>query len=296
MKMQNLNISILIFFLWTLSSMVQSAFAAERSVSHNLELSDPKKPAKIEVSLMVGKIIVEGFKGKTVQIKATVNELDKVKEDHWGVNVNTHVNTETHGDSSESRPSTKGLKRVKKTNVNIDIEERNNRVSIESHNRRDNIELVLKVPFNSSLELEVNKGHGIKVTNVYGEIEIESVRGPISVKGVRGSIVAESSRSDMSIVFDEFNLQKPSSLTVHRGNIDVTLPAKTSALIDVKNYDGEIFSGIDAEFKNVDKVEKGKGKGHQKITIGGSMQANLNDGKQKLLLNTFRGDIFVRSK
>ncbi len=296
MKIYRLNATLLMLVMCALSSIATSANAAERSVSHNLELTDPNKPAKIDVSLMSGKITVEGYKGKTVKIQATVNDLDKVKEDSWGVNVNTHVNTKIHGDAGENRPSTKGLKRVKKTNVNIDIEERNNRVSIESHNNRDSIELILKVPFNASLELEVNKGQGVSVTNVYGEIEIESVRGPITAKGVRGSIVAESSRSDMTIVFDEFNLEKPSSLTVHRGNIDVTLPSKASALIDVKNYDGEIFSGIAAEFKNVDKVEKGKSKGHQKITIGGSMQANLNGGKQKLLLNTFRGDMFIRSK
>ncbi len=281
-------------------SCVQLAFASERSVSHNLTLSDPSKPAMIEVSLMKGKITVEGYKGKTVDIKATVIDLDKVSDyesQHENkMRINTNVNTNWEHSEQSERPSIKGLKRVKKTNVNIDIEERRNRVSIESHNNRDNINLVLRVPFNSDLELEINKGEGISVNNVYGSIEIESVRGPISAKGVRGSIVAESSRSDMTVVFDQFNQDKPSSLTVHRGNIDVTLPKKASALIEVKNYEGEIYSGLDTEFKNVDKVEKGKNKGHQQITIGGSMEANLNGGKQKLLLHTFRGDMFIRSK
>lgn len=285
-----------VLILLSVSSWSQLAFTQQRTVSHNLELSDPSKPATIDISLMTGKITVEGYKGKTVKIEATVNDLEKVQEDDWEAKVSTKVEVKMYGENNTQRPSTKGLKKIKQTNVNIDIEERKNRVSIESHNKRDNIQLVLKVPFNANLDLEVNRGNGIIVNNVHGTIEIESVRGSISAKGVRSSIVAESSRSDMTIVFDEFNLEKPSSLTVHRGNIDVTLPKKASTLIDVKNYEGEIFSGIEAEFKNVDKVEKGTSRGHQKISIGGSMQAKLNGGKQKLLLNTYRGDMFIRSK
>lgn len=290
-SMIRVPIMLLASALWTLS-----AISAERNVNHSLELSDPSQPAMIDISLMNGKIRVEGYKGKKVEISATVKDLKKIKSNHWDEKVAHEVEKEMSKHGSKTKPSIKGLKRVQKTNVNIEIEEYRNKVSIESHNIKDSIELVLKVPFNSSLELGVNRGEGIQINNVHGNIELESVLGPIIVKGVRGSIVAESSRSDMTIIFDEFNLAKPSSLTVHRGNIDVTLPKKASALIDVKNYEGEIYSGIDAVFKNNDKVEKGKSKGHQQITIGGSMQAKMNAGKQKLLLNTYRGDMFIRSQ
>ena len=67
-------------------------------------------------------------------------------------------------------------------------------------------------------------------------------------------------------------------------------------MIEVKNYEGEIYSGIAANFESVDKVEKDSERGHQQIIIGGTMQANFNGGKQKLLLNTYRGDVFVRNK
>ena len=285
-----------LMFLFCVSVLTQTVESKEKQVSHSLKLSKPDAVVRVDVSLMYGSIQVEGFKGKTVEIQATVKDLTKVKSNDWENAVNREINTHMDGDNQSPTPSKKGLKKVEKTSINLDIEERNNRVSIESHSNRENIELVLKVPFNSNLELAVNRGEGVSIENVYGNIEIETARGPIRAKGIKGSIVAESSRSDITIVFDEFTLKKPSSLTVHRGNIDVTLPKKASALIEVKSYQGEIYSGIDAEFKSVDKVQQNDERGRQQIVIGGTMQAKLNQGKQKLLLNTYRGDVFVRSK
>jgi len=293
MKKYLVRISVVIF---VSISWLMGVQAEERKVTHNLELSDPNKPALIEVSLMQGKVNVEGYKGKTVEIVATVRELSQVRSSNLEDVISAEIVKSLEREEKIARPSIKGLKKVKKTNVNVNIEERNNKVSIESHSSRQNIELSLRVPFNSNLELAVNKGKGIFVNNVYGNIEIESARGPISAKGVKGSIVAESARSDLTVVFDEFNLKKPSSLTVHRGNIDVTLPKKASVNIEVKNYEGEIYSGLNTKFESIDKVEKGSSRGHQQITIGGSMQAKVNGGKQKLLLNTFRGDMFIRNQ
>lgn len=292
MKYFNLKTwAVLIVVSWTIA-----ISAKERTVSHNLELTDPTKVAMIEVSLMQGTINIEGYKGKSVEIVATVSDLAKVRENDWKDALPVKTITHVNGDNERKRPSTKGLKKVEKTNVNIDIEELNNKVSIVSHTSRQNIMLTIKVPFSSNLDIELHRSEGISINNVHGNIEIESSMGPISAKGVRGSIVAESSSSDLSIVFEEFNLDNPSSLTVHRGDIDVTLPKKSSATIEVKNYDGEIFSGLDVEFENVDKVEKGNSRGRQQIVLGGSMQATINGGKQKLKLNTLRGDMFIRTK
>ncbi|MBV1909597.1 MAG: DUF4097 domain-containing protein [Kangiellaceae bacterium] len=286
-----------IVVLLTLNIVVLSSVQAkEKKVSHSLTLTNPDKAARLEVSLMHGKITVEGYKGKSIEIEAVVRELSKETDEFWHERIDVRVDTGMRDETPPKKPSIKGLKKVEKTMVNLDIEERNNRVSIESHARRQDIELVLRVPFNTNVELELNRGNGIFVNNVHGSIEIESAAGPLSAKGVRGSIVAESSSSNITVIYDTFNLEKPSSLTVHRGNIDVTIPKKSSAQIEVKNYEGEIYSGLDTPFQSVDKIEKGKDGKRQQISIGGTMQAKVNGGKQKLLLNTYRGDIFVRTK
>ena len=107
----------------TMVALSPLANSQERSVSHTLKLSDPKKPARVDVSLMNGKIIVEGYKGTQVEIKTTVKDLQKVNGDDWQDRVDTRVDVEINGGSESPKVSTKGLKRVNKASANIDIEE-----------------------------------------------------------------------------------------------------------------------------------------------------------------------------
>jgi len=114
--------------------------------------------------------------------------------------------------------------------------------------------------------------------------------------GIVGPIVAESGREDVIIVFKEFNTEKPSSLNAHRGNIDVSLPKKSKVMIEIKNYQGEIYSGIASKFESIEMVADGDPTSEHHVTvIGAAMVASLNGGTQKLLINTFRADVFVRS-
>ncbi|TQV85823.1 hypothetical protein [Aliikangiella coralliicola] len=266
--------------------------AEPRTIERSISLTDPAKVAELDISLMSGTIAVEGYKGKTIEISVTtgsLKKLGKVKK----AETSTHGKSESH---SSSGRSTKGLKRITNSAIQLYIEERNNKVSIESSQKSHKINVSVKVPFNTNLELELHRGSDINVTNVHGYIDIENPRGAIVATGIKGPIVAESGRKDVTVVFDSFNPKNPSSLTAHRGVIDVTLPKKSKVNIEVKTYQGDIFSGIDAEFRSIDKVDNNKTENRQRISIGGAMAAKLNGGQQKLMLNTFRGDIYIREK
>jgi hypothetical protein len=284
------NKSILSIAIFSIGLLTNTAIA--RDISHTLTLTDPSKPAEIDIELMVGSILVEGYKGNEVIIEGSVKPAKE--DDH----VRAVVRTYTYGEEEKKnkvKPSTKGLKKITNTMLNLEIEEDDNEIQIESHSRTQHVDLRLKVPFNANLELGLHSGESIVVKNVHGEIEIEAVRAPITATGIKGPIVAEGSRSDLKVIFDEFNTEKPSSLTVHRGNIDITLPKKASADVQVKSYEGDLYSGLDAEFKVVDQVNKSKNSKKQKIVLGGAMSAKINGGKQKVLLNTYRGDVYIRS-
>lgn len=257
--------------------------AADREIKHSLSLSNPDKVAKLEVSLSTGSIVVEGYDGKQIEVSAKVKNLMQVKS-----------NDERH--QSKTARSSEGLKKVENKAVYLEIEEDNNEVEIESLNRNQNIALTVKVPFNTNLEIDLHRGEDIKINNVRGEIEVSNHSGAITAVGVRGPIVAEAMRHDLVVVFDEFTTKKPSSLNVHRGNIDVTLPKQSKLTVEVKTYQGEIYSGLETEFKSVDIVEKNDSGRNKKVSFGGAMAATLNKGTQKLHINTFRGDIYLRNK
>ena len=273
------------FFIPLIAGLVFStaAISKDREISHSVKLSDPKKPAQIEASLASGSIRVEGYKGSTVEIVAKIKEMKQVSDS----------NERTEEKTSRS---SKGLKKISNKTIFLEIEEDDNEISIGSMNRNQNIELVLKVPFNSNLELGLHRGEDIVIKDVHGSIEVSNHSGPITATGIRGPIVAESMRHDMVVSFDKFSTGKPSSLNAHRGNIDVTLPEKSQLTIEVKTYQGEIYSGLNAEFASIDTVEKGDSEHEKRTSFGGAMAATLNKGNQKLLINTFRGDIYLRNK
>ena len=267
--------------------------AKEQVYERSISLSEPDKLADIEVMLMNGSISIEGYKGNSIEILARVKSLDKVSEGDERKRLKTKSNKTSQVKKDDPR---KGLTKVANTGMQLEIEKRGNSVSIGTMNRNQYVELTLKVPFKSDLELQLHRGGDINVNNVQGSLDIQNLRGGIKATGIIGPIVAESVRKDVVVVFKSFNAEKPSSLNAHGGNVDISIPKKSKVRIEIKSYQGEIYSGIDSKFESIDNVEEGDANSDRHSTIvGGAMAASLNGGTQKLMINTFKGDVFVRS-
>ncbi len=268
-----------------------SVFSKQRIIERTMSIANAAKAADIEVMLMNGAISIEGYKGDKIQVIAKIDSLDNVTKDKSAKDENPN-DVKSEG----SKKSMKGLKKVTNTAIQLELESRGNTVSIGSLNKKQKIDLVLRVPFNSNLELQLVRGDDIIIKNIHGSIDVQNVKGEIRATGIKGPIVAETLQKGLFVVFDEFDTKKPSSLNSHRGTVDVSYPKKSKVLIEIKTYQGEIYSGIDAEFESVDSVEENQGReNHSVTTIGGVMAAVLNGGAQKTMINTFKGDVIVRS-
>lgn len=263
------KIMIIVFMTMCFASNVM---AQERVISQTLTLSKPNDLAKLEILLLNGSIIVEGSNRKTVEVTASINSLKK--------QVNSVIE--------------KGLKRIENNSVRLAIEENNNQVSIQSNSKNQRVELVVKVPTRTALDLKLNKGATIKITNIHDAIEVMSAQASIIATGINGPIIAESGGKSIQVIFNQFNDKKSSSITAHKGNVDVSLPKNSKVSVEVKSYQGNIYSDINAKFKAIDNIEKNKSQDNQQIIVAGSMVASLNGGSQKLMLTTLKGDIYVR--
>jgi hypothetical protein len=257
--------------------------APAQAENYSLTLSNPDQPANIEVAVLNGSITVEGYEGKTIEITTNLESLESLRnEQEKQDSIEVNIETEMEGDNRKKR-STAGLKKVANNAVQVDIEERNNKVEIASHTRNKHVNLTLKVPFNAKLNLSLHKGGDIRVSDVNGAMELGNARGAIYAENVTGPIVAESHRKDIEVSFKSLEQSAPSSLTSHRGSIDVSLPSTVKAKVEVHTYKGEIYSGLDVDFEADNQVDhKKKGSG-QEIKIGG-------------LMTTYRGDIYIRKK
>jgi len=271
-------------FLAMVASNFQLANAAEKS--YNLPLSNPGEPVSIELEVYRGSISVVGYQGDTVEISAKTSTFSGQDKDLKRVKRKL-------GEHSVAR-STEGLKSVKQQGMRLEIEERDNQVEISSEVSNQHVDLVIKVPQRSSVEVELYKGGDINIDGIQGALELEAYGGMINASNVSGPIVAETARTDIVVSFSDFSTTNPTSLTSHMGNIDVTLTPKTAANINVQTYQGEIFSGLDKEFIAVDEFKKNKKGKKQEIILGGVMQAKVNGGGQDLSLTSYAGNLYIR--
>lgn len=265
--------------------------AAQQEKQYSLELSEPEKTMRLNVELRNGNVIVEGYQGRTVEIMAKINPLSEseLKEVGSHRREKPHINQKVKKSREKS-----GLKSINNISHSLEIQEYNNRVSINSERSSNQIDLIVKVPMSAQVEVSIYRGNEVRVNNIKGPIEIETWKGDIYANNISGPIVAETHQYAIEVVFSEFSDKSPSSLTTYGGDIDVTMPKKAAAKINVQNYQGEILSGLDSEFVATETIKRNKKGSKQEIIVGGQMTADINGGGQHITLTTYSGDILLR--
>lgn len=148
---------------------------------------------------------------------------------------------------------------------------------------------VVKVPNRIRVMIEeVNWGNGdISVSNHNGEIEIQSKIGDVVLKNVTGPVIVNSTSGNAEIVFSRVSASTPSSVSLVSGFLDVTLPASTSADLQLSSLSGEIYTNLDLE------IENGK-EGMMRLGGGKKITGTLNGGGAELKFKAISGDIFLR--
>lgn len=251
--------------------------AAERLV---VPLSDPGKPAAIEVSLVTGSIHVVGTAAREVVIDARSAE----GEDDRGPKI---------AGSGER----KGMKRIPNTAIGLEAEEDGNRVSISADSWSREIALRIEVPAGSSLDLSTVNGGDIEVEGVTGELELSNTNGEIHVKDVKGPVSATTVNGDVSVVFTSAMVAAPMAFSTLNGDVDVTLPASLKANVRLRSDNGEIFSDFDIAMDDTKpEIEEKREGGKYRLVVAREMTGRIQGGGPELFLKTFNGDILLRRK
>ncbi len=283
--MKKLSTTLSLVLVAMLAGSFQIVNAAEKNYS--LALSRPGEPVSIEIEVYRGSVTLVGYKGDTIEINAKTSVFSGNDKDL------KKVKAPKNNNNNPAR-SNKGLKSIKSQSMRLEIEEDNNDVEISSEFSNQHVDLVIKVPQRSSIEVELHKGGDINIDGISGSLELEAYGGMIEAKNISGPIVAETGRTDIVVSFSNFDKTSPSSLTSHMGNVDITLAKKVAANVNVQTYQGEIFSGLDKDFVVIDEIKKNKKGKKQKIVLGGIMQAKVNGGGQALSLTSYSGNLYIR--
>ncbi len=257
----------------------EGAYAQEDTFDRiNVELSDPSKPAYVELSLVNGGVTVTAYDGREVIVEA-------------------EARTRKVFDSKKGRD---GMYRIPVYSTSLEVEEENNRIEISTESWKRTIDVDLKVPRNTSLKLHCVNHGDIYVEGVSGELDVSNVNGSVTLKNVSGSAIAHALNGNLIVTFDSIYRDKPMSFSSLNGDVDVTFPAGLKCDVKIKNDMGDVYS--DFEISRVDKPvdmyeeNREEEEGKYRVRIERTFYGTINGGGPEFFFKNFNGDILIRSK
>jgi hypothetical protein len=258
------------------------AAAQEKSTDRvTVELTDPAKPVFLEIGLINGGITVIGYDGKEVVVEAT-----------------THMKKIEPVKSGSGKGA--GMTKISVNSSSLTVEEYQNKIEIGTNSWATPIDLVVKVPRETSMELSCVNSGDIVVENIKGEIEASNVNGSVTCLGIDGSVVAGAHNGEVRVTFTRVDPEKDMSFSSFNSDVDVTFPAAIKAKIKLKTTRGDIFTDFEVvEIENPDRVtsnNKRESGGKYQVSIDRAFWGNINGGGQEIQFSNFNGDIYIRKQ
>jgi DUF4097 and DUF4098 domain-containing protein YvlB len=231
---------------------------------------------------------------------------------------------------SWQRPEVQVVADSRSDKVEIDADQQANMVEIGTHLLTDNVtpaeleaDYQLTVPEETELTVHNDSGE-VDITQVLGDVSLETVAadvnlqrvtGYISVHTVGGSFTCNqcSGRIEAGSISGAVNLLDSDSSNVQvrtsTGNILLDSDLLSNGLYQLRNYSGQIdvfFSPSDSfdvtaislhgRVENEAKLKQSPGAARHLPPFAHSFIGQLNEGKARLILNSFSGTIGIRRR
>jgi DUF4097 and DUF4098 domain-containing protein YvlB len=277
---------------------VRSATAQQRIV---VPLSDPARPATLDVSLMRGNISISAYEGNEIVIVTSAGDEEESDFEHEVEVEHLEIEHEPEeGDDDVAgapRPSREGLRQIRNSAIGLTAEENANTVTVETDWGGTAVDLEISVPRRTSVQVEMHSGDDLAITGVVGDHELMNARGDIAATDIGGSAVINTSNGDIVASFTEVTSGMAMSFTSFNGDIDVALPAALSATLVISAGRGDVFSDFDFTLEpQAPVVESGAGDGRHRVRLESAMRAVVGGGGPEVRFQTFNGDIVVRRR
>ena len=237
----------------------------------NVPLSRPGEPMKLDISIISAHIEVIGEAREDAQFEVSVME----------------------GSRKIITPS--GTKNLNVGAYSVDIEERDNRISLDADWRANSVHVVARIPVAADLELETVNNGVIKVENITGNLALVNVNGPITATGITGSVIAESVNEDIRVSFDRVEGSDVMSMQSVNGSLILGLPEGTGAELHIDSSEGEITSDFEVDVETSKPiVTRDNSHGGVEVKVESVIIAKVAGGGTVFKLKTLNGDVAIR--
>jgi hypothetical protein len=235
-----------------------------------IPLSRPGEPMSLNIEIISARIEVIGEERKDVQLAVTLSG----------------------GRRKIVMPS--GEKTLAGGGAGLDINERDNRVSIESEGPPDRITIVARVPRRAKLDLSTTNDGEIVVRDIVGDLQLENINGPITATNINGSVIAESVNAPVSIGLAAVAPGGATSLSSLNGQITLALPANARTELHLDSGHGKIVSDFELDVQpSKPLIERNERRGGVSVRMENVIVANLNGGGPVIRIKTLNGGIRI---
>ena len=247
----------------------------------SVALSDPSRPATIQMDTVMGSIMVRGMNRRDIMIEGRAGAGPGPRP------------RRRRGDDE---PPPAGLRRLTQ-NGGFSVEEDRNTVSIDVGPPRQ-VDFIIEVPIRTNLDLETVMG-SIVVDGIEGELEIESVNGTVMLTNVGGSVVAHTVNGKLTATITRAAPEQPMAFTSMNGTIDVTLPAAVKANLKLRSDQGDVYTDFDLQLRrgssnpNPDVNIRRNGR-TRVVDVDNAIYGSVNGGGPDFEMRTFNGNVYVR--
>ncbi|HEY8519341.1 MAG TPA: hypothetical protein VIN61_04630 [Gammaproteobacteria bacterium] len=236
-----------------------------------LPLSDPSRPAVLEVNLFSGDVAITAHDRSEVVIVTSDEDVDEIEREVRG-----------------------GLRRIPNTSIGLTAEERDNRVSISVDWSNRDVDLSIAVPRMTSVHAST-MNDDLVVRGVVGDHELSSQNGDIAAFDVGGSAVVSTMNGDVEVSFAEVDRTKPMSFRSFNGDFEITFPADFSGDLVIAAGRGDVLTDFDVELQpQAAIIERGGDPQRRQIRMEREVRARVGAGGPEIRFKTYNGNIVIR--
>jgi putative adhesin len=264
-------------------------------------LSDPARPAKLDVNLVFGSITVSAYNGNEVVVVAK-EDLD---DDEDGEDDNNfrerererELERERERDEDGATDPRAGLRKISSTSFDLAVSERDNIVTIRMAGPPRSLSLEVSVPRRTSVRaVTINDGI-LTVNGVVGEHELQNHNGDVFATDIGGSAVISTQNGEVRASFSELTPGKAMSFSSFNGDVDVAFPANFAAELQVNSGRGDLYTDFDVVAQpQAPVVESGGEPGRREIRMKREFRARVGAGGPTMQFRTFNGDVMIRKR
>lgn len=212
------------FVLVTATSAVLSALPPAADAAESvLKFSDPTKPGQVVLRLGFGDVVITGTDGDEVIV--TGDEAAEPSEE---------VNED-------------GFRRLDGEGGYL-LEENNNVITVSlpggPFGNGDDREMHMTVPRSTKVVLERAGPGDITVTGLTGDLEARGVIGDVELSDISGGVLVESVNGDIVARFAALPENRPVSISVVRGDVDLQVPLESRANVRFRTLRGEMITNF----------------------------------------------------